>query len=152
MDRQGNLGVATLGCALGAAILLGLRQLETPDGGEAHDRQPQGLPIGLLVAVGVDLLVDGILVGLSVATLGRAQGVLLTIALTLVVLPLALSLTVELSHRGVGTVQAALVPPLLSLALAAGAIGAVILLGAAPAALLAGILAFGLAALLFLAT
>ena len=91
---------------------------------------------------------DGILVGLSVATLGRTQGVLLTIALTLAVLPLALSVTVELSHHGAGTVQVPLVPPLLSPALAAGAIGAVILLAAAPAALLAGILAFGLAVLL----
>lgn len=150
LDRQGHLGIATVGFALGAAILLGLRQLETHGGAGADERQAEGLPIGLLVAVGVDLLMDGILVGLSVATLGRAQGVVLTIALTLVVLPLALSVTVQLSSRGAGAVQAALVPPLLSLALVVGAIGAVVLLGSAPAAVLAGILAFGVAALLFL--
>lgn len=152
LHEQGHLAIATAGFALGAAILLGLRQLETRAGAGTGDRRAEGLPLGLLAAVGVDLLMDGILVGLSVATLGRSQGVALTIALTLVVLPLALSVTVELSNRGAGTVTAALVPPLLSLALVVGAIGAVLLLGSAPAALLAGLLAFGVAALLFLAT
>ncbi len=150
LQRQGYLGIATAGFVLGAAVLLGVRQLETR-GGAGHDRPADGLPIGLLVAVGVDLLVDGILVGLSVATLGRAQGVALTIALTLVILPLALSVTVEVSNRGTGVVKSALVAPLLSLALVAGAIGAVILLGSAPAAVLAGIFGLGVAALLFLA-
>lgn len=110
------------------------------------------MPIDLLVAGGVDLLLDGILVGLSIATLGRTQGVTLTIALTLVILPLALSVTVELARRGVGAARAALVPLLLSLALVSGAIAAVLLLGSAPAALLAAILGFGMAALLFPAT
>lgn len=148
--QQGHLGIATVGFALGAAALLGLRQLETHGVDGAHDRQAEGLPMGLLVAIGVDLLTDGILVGLSVATLGTTQGVVLTIALTLVVVPLALSVSAELSNRGAGAVKAALIPPLLSLALVAGAVGAVLLLGSAPAAVLAGILAFGLAALLFL--
>jgi len=148
--QQGHLGVATAGFALGTAVLLGLRQLEGHAGTAAHARQAKGLPIGLLVAVGVDLLTDGILVGLSVDTLGRAQGVGLTIALTLVIVPLALSVSGELSNRGAGVIKAALIPPLLSLALVLGAIGAVVVLGSAPAALLAGLLAFGLAALLFL--
>ncbi|MEO8923376.1 MAG: hypothetical protein ABI330_11240 [Caldimonas sp.] len=151
LHQQGHLGIATGGFALGAAILIGLRQLEAHDGGEAHKRQSTGLPIGLLAAVGVDLFVDGILVGLSVASLGRTQGVLLTIALTLVVLPLALSVTAELSNRGASAIMAVLIPPLLSLALVAGALGAVVLLGSAPTQVLAGILVFGVAALLFLA-
>ncbi len=151
LGEQGHLGVAIAGFTLGVVILLGLRQLESHGAVEPADHQPTGLPIGLLVAVGVDLLVDGILVGLSVATLGPAAGIELTIALTLVVLPLALSVTVEVSRRGVGRVWAAVIPPLLSLALVVGAIGAVLVLGSAPAALLAGIFAFGVAALLFLA-
>ncbi len=56
----------------------------------------------------------------------------------------------ELSNRGAGVIKAAVIPPRLSLALVIGAIGAVLALGSAPAALLAGLLAFGLAALLFL--
>lgn len=152
LRQQGHLGIAAVGFVLGAAVLLGVRQLETrPRRGVGDDSRSVGLPIGLLVAVGVDLLVDGILVGLSVATLGLAQGVALTIALTLVVLPLSLSVGVELSSRGAGVVKAALIPPLLSLALPVGAFGAAALLGSAPAAVLAGIFALGVAALLFLA-
>ncbi|MBN9103652.1 MAG: hypothetical protein J0I14_01495 [Propionibacteriaceae bacterium] len=48
------------------------------------NRQVQGpgvLPVGLLVAIGVDLLLDGLLVGLGV-TLGSTQAAILTIALT----------------------------------------------------------------------
>lgn len=151
MHQQGHLGFAVAGFALGVVILLALKRVEAHGETGAHDGQAATLPISLLVAVGADLLIDGILVGGSVATLGRAQGVALTIALTLVVLPLAVSVTVELSNRGVGAVKAALAPPLLSLALVAGAIGGVVSLGDAPAALLAGLFAFGVAALLFLA-
>lgn len=151
VSRQGHLGFAFVGFALGVVILLGLGQFEAHGKPETHDGHASTLPIGLLVAVGVDLLIDGILVGGSVATLGRAQGIALTIALTLVVLPLAVAVTSELSNRGVGAVKAALAPPLLCLALVVGAIGGVVSLGAAPAALLAGLFAFGVAALLFLA-
>ena len=150
LRQQGHLGVATIGFVLGAAVLLGVRHLEA-SGDVTSDRHADGLPIGLLVAVGADLLVDGILVGLSVATFGTDQGVVLTIALTLVVLPLALSVAVELSSRGASRVKSALIPMLLTLFLPMGAIGAVVLLGSAPAAVLAGVFALGVAALLFLA-
>jgi len=40
------------------------------------------LPWGLLVAVGIDLVIDGLLVGLG-ATLGSKQGLVLTVALTI---------------------------------------------------------------------
>ncbi len=152
MHQQGHLGFAIVGFALGVVILLGLKQLEAHGEAEAHDGQAATLPVSLLVAVGIDLLIDGILVGGSVATLGRAQGVALTIALTVVILPLAVSVTMDLSNRGASAVQAALAPPLLSLALVIGALGGVVLLGEAPATLLAGLFAFGVAALLFLAT
>lgn len=91
LREQGHLGIAAVGFALGTANLLGVRQIETRGGVGPRHRQADGLPVGSLVAVGVDLLLGGILVGLSVATLGRTQGVALTIALTLVILPLALS-------------------------------------------------------------
>lgn len=145
LGEQGHLSVSIAGFTLGGVILLGLRQLESHGAAGPADRQATGLTIGLLVAVGVDLLVDRILAGLSVATLGPPAAIALTIALTLVVLPLALSVTVEVSRRGVGRMWTAVIPPLLSLTLVVGAIGASLVLGSAPAALLAGILPFGVA-------
>ncbi len=47
--RAGHLGIATAGFAPGAAILLGLRQVEAHGGTESSGQQPAGLPLGLLV-------------------------------------------------------------------------------------------------------
>ncbi len=94
----------------------------------------------------------GILVGLSVATLGRAQGVALTIALTLVIVPLALALSVsgELSNRGAGVIKAALIPPRCLSAWSSAPSERSSCLALHPRRCSAGLLAFGLAALLFL--
>ena len=80
------------------------------------------LPLGLLVAVGIDLLIDGMLVGLGV-TLGSTQGLILTIALTIEILFLGLSLAAELTDTGLSKARAALVCTGLGLATAVGAIG-----------------------------
>ncbi len=104
-----------------------------------------------LVTIGIDLLIDGLLVGLG-AALGEGQGRVLTIALTLEVLFLGLSLTVELSERGASRTKAVVVPVLISTAMAVGAIGGAALLGNASHGVLAAVLAFGAAALLYLVT
>jgi len=105
----------------------------------------------LLAAIGSDLLIDGVLVGLGVS-LGARQGLILTIALTLEIAFLALSVTAELTERGAGRLRAALVPSLLSLLVVVGALIAVLVLADAPAAVLAGVLGGGIAALLYLVT
>ena len=125
-----------------------------------HHRGPAGaggggaatvvLPLGLLVAVGIDLLIDGMLVGLGV-TLGSTQGLILTIALTIEILFLGLSLAAELTDTGLSKTRAALVCTGLGLATAVGAIGGAALLGGAGKPVLAAVLAFGAAALLYLA-
>ena len=90
------------------------------------------------------------LVGLGV-TLGSTQGLILTIALTIEVLFLGLSLAAELTDTGVSKARAALVCTGLGLVTAIGAIGGAALLGGAGKPILAAVLAFGAAALLFLA-
>ena len=105
----------------------------------------------MLAAIGSDLLIDGVLVGLGVS-LGARQGLILTIALTLEIAFLALSVTAELTERGAGRLRAALVPSLLSLLVVVGALIAVLVLADAPAAVLAGVLGGGIAALLYLVT
>lgn len=103
--------------------------------------------VGILVAVGVDILLDGVLVGIAFAA-GAKEGVMLTIALSLELLSLGLALATEFTAR----VRAVLVPTAVSLLLVVGAVsGDTILRGASPH-LLAGVLAFGCAALLFLVT
>lgn len=106
---------------------------------------------GVLLAVGVDVLLDGILVGIGFMA-GAREGLLLTLALTLEVLFLGLSTAATLSGRGlrpartVGTVAA------LALAIPAGAFLGSGLLSRVPGSVYVGVLAFGAAALLYLVT
>lgn len=108
------------------------------------------LPLGLLTTVAIDLLMDGLLVGLGV-TLSAQTGIILTVALTLEILFLALAVSGELMDDGVPPRRAATISAGLGLLTAVGAIGGVLLLGAASPQVLAAGLAFGAAALLYLA-
>ena len=106
---------------------------------------------GLLVAVGVDVLLDGLLLGIAFAA-GAKEGVLLTLALSLELLSLGLAITGTLLGRGATRVRAAGTPVLIGLLLTVGAIIGDTILHNAPSAALAGVLSFGCAALLFLVT
>lgn len=112
---------------------------------------PAAIPAGLVATIGVDLLLDGVLVGVG-ATLGSRQALILTIALTLEILFLALSVTAELTERGASRAAAAAVPSLLGLLTAVGAIAGAAVFGNASRAVQAAVLAFGAAALLYLVT
>lgn len=146
-DRH-SLAATLTGFAIGVAALLALSQLEA----RAERQQvASGLPSAMLVALGIDLFIDGILVGTG-AALGENQGRTLTIALTFEILFLALSLTGELAERGLPARRAALIPIATSLATVVGALAGAALLSHAGNAIQAGVLAFGSAALLYLVT
>ncbi|PRY58783.1 ZIP family zinc transporter [Knoellia remsis] len=108
------------------------------------------LPIGLIVTVGIDLLIDGTLVGLA-TTLSSTQAMILVGALTLEVLFLALSVQGELVEAGRTAWRAAGWSAGLGLLAGVGAMGAAIALGDAGPKPIAATLGFGAAALLYLA-
>jgi ZIP family zinc transporter len=104
------------------------------------------------VPIGIDLLLDGLLVGIAFAA-GATEGVLLSIALGFELLSLGLALTVVLSRSGASTARAITVPVGLALVtLVGGAVLGSTVLANASEAVLATVLAFGCAALLFLVT
>lgn len=148
LRREGHLPFAIAGFTVAVLLLLGLSGLERRAEARAA---ASAFPVALIVLVGVDLLIDGILVGLSVVV-GSQQAVIVTIALTLEIVFLALSISIELSSRGFRRRLSAGVPALLGLATAVGAIGGSALLAGASATVLATMLAFAAAALLFLVT
>lgn len=109
------------------------------------------LPWGLLVAIGIDILIDGLLLGIGFSA-GAKEGTLLAIALTIELLSLGLATAIELRQGGHGKGRAVAIVAGLSLLLLAGAgIGTTVLRGAI-GNLLEIVLSFGLAALLFLVT
>ena len=156
-----------LGFGLGAATMLGLRYFtqrleknEEPEeagnapAGSANVTAPPGaasLPWGLLVAIGIDILIDGLLLGIGFAA-GAKEGTLLAIALTIELLSLGLATAIELRQDGHGKGRAVAIVAGTSLMLLVGAgIGTTVLRGAT-GNLLEIVLSFGLAALLFLVT
>ncbi len=138
--HEGSPIATFTGGALGILVMLSLKALEGRASG----------PIAMLGAVAVDILIDGLVLGLAFVAGGKA-GVLLTIALTLEVLFLGLTVTTELGKtikskaRIIGiTMGIALLLP----------IGAAIATPVAtfPPVVIAGFLSFGLMALLYLVT
>ncbi|OJH82089.1 ZIP family metal transporter [Serratia marcescens] len=139
LKQQSPLAVL-LGGAVGVLLMLLVRRL-----GE----KAQG-PVGFIAAVGVDIFIDGLVLGIAFAA-GAKAGPLLTLALTLEVLFLGLSIVGDLQDF-LGRrlrVMAAIVGLALLLPIG-GLLGApVAMLGAF---WLAAFLAFGLIALLYLVT
>lgn len=158
LRKEGNLAWASTGFAVGVALMLALaaagrrRDAAAARVEAAATPGPSTavLPIGLVVTVVIDLLVDGLLVGLGV-TLGSTQGLILTAALTIEILFIGLSLAIQLTDAGIGPARAALLCTTIGLATAVGAVGGAAVLGGASQPVLAAVLAFGAAALLYLA-
>lgn len=143
-----------VGFALGVAVMLGIRAL-TGDVGEAAGKAVEGgkekLSAAMFAAVGVDLLVDGFLIGVGFAA-GAKEGRLLTLALSVELLSLGLALAVVLNEAGVARAKSVATVFALSLLIVVGAVGGATLLHNLSEAALEVVLSFGLAALLFLVT
>lgn len=151
---EGHWGWAVGGFSLGVAVVLALgaygRRLDRPRESGGSSLAGTVLPIGLIATVTIDLLIDGVLVGLG-ATLGTTQAIILTAALTIEILFLALSVQGELAERGLGEWRAARWSAGMGLAAGVGAMLSAALLGGAGAGVIAATLAFGAAALFYLA-
>ncbi len=145
LSERGPLWLIVVGFAAGVAVLVGMRHLE----GEESSPGAGGLPVVFLIVVGVDLFIDGLLVGTGAAVSAETAKII-AIALTVEVLFLSLSVALRLISCGASRFTAAAVTAGLSLVVAVGAIlGALVLRGAGDA-VLSLVLAFAAAALLWL--
>ncbi|MDE2446221.1 MAG: transporter [Alphaproteobacteria bacterium] len=138
---HGNSVWATaIGGILGLAVMLAIKQVETYVKG----------PVGLLTMVGVDILIDGLVLGIGFAA-GARTGLLLTIALTLEVVFLGLTVANELGESIRSRAKIVAITAALVLVLPIGtALAAPIAL--LPGVVVTGFFAFGLIALLYLVT
>jgi zinc transporter, ZIP family len=140
-----------VGLAFGAGVALMLvidEAVKRFNHGGAH-AGARGPSPGQLVPIGVDLLLDGLLIGIAM-TAGMKQGVLLTIALTLELFSLGLTMAVQFSAAKVSV--RVLAPTAIACLMIVGAVLGRTVLADASVHTLAGLLAFGCAALLFLVT
>lgn len=131
--------------AAGVALMLAIDALVKRFGHEGEG----GPSPGQLVPIGVDLLLDGLLIGIAM-TAGLQQGVLLTVALTLELFSLGLAMAV--GFKGSTLAVRVLAPTAIACLMIVGALLGRTLLADASEHTLAGLLSFGSAALLFLVT
>lgn len=153
--------VATIiGFVLGVGLLLLVKVLlgghyhgdkdETSDHLHVDDEESGGFST-MMAAIGIDVAVDGLLIGIGFAT-GQTEGRLLTLALSVEVLFISLSIMASCKDRCMSASKT------IALAISPGIILAVFaLVGASIFATLHGalhqaVLAFGIAALLYLVT
>ena len=139
--KHGASPVSTLiGGLVGLGVMLLLKVLE----GRAKGS------VAMLGAVGIDILVDGLVLGLAFLA-GEKAGLLLTVALTLEVLFLGLTVTAELGETIVSRWRIVGITAALGLLLPFGAwIAAPVALF--PPTVIVGFLSFGMVALLYLVT
>lgn len=138
--HTGSVLSTFVGGTLGVAVMLLIKALE---------QRWQG-PVGLLSAIGIDILVDGLVLGLAFLA-GAKAGLLLTLALTLEVLFLGLTVTDALGETMRSRVKIVAVSAAISLLLPVGALLA-IPIASLSVPVVAGCLTFGLMALLYLVT
>lgn len=134
-----------IGFSLGVATMLAVKHFFEADESSSKNSS------SLVTAMGIDVALDGLLIGLGFAA-GQKQGLLLTIAMSLEVFFLGLACSTTLAANGASRIRLLVVPGVLgTLLLAGSSIGAVALnILSAPA--IDALLAFGVAALLYLVT
>ena len=138
---HGASPVATfVGGAIGIIVMLSLKALE----GRANG------PVAMVSAVGVDILIDGLVLGLAFLA-GAKAGMLLTVALTLEVLFLGLTVTAELGETVKSKARILAITAGIALLLPIGA-GLATPVALLPPIYVTGFLSFGLMALLYLVT
>lgn len=143
---------AITGFGVGIALMLVVRTVAEPKA-RTEDRKGQRLeqPNSLLIILGIDVLVDGLLIGIGFAA-GAKEGALLTLALTLEVVFLGLSAVATLSKAGASRASSiGAVVGLATVLLASTVVGSALLAGLAGSNLEL-VLSFGAAALLYLVT
>lgn len=141
--------VVIVGFAVGVATMLGVHELSK----RIEKREIGGSyagAAGLLITVGIDMLIDGVLIGVTFLA-EAATGIIIAIALAIEVLFLGVAGVVALPAE-MGTARKLAVPAAFGALLMTGVTVGVLLLGGVTGAPIAIILAFGAAALLYLVT
>lgn len=140
VKHAGSLAAVMVGAVIGVAAMLALK---------SYGRRAQGA-VGLAAATGIDILIDGLVLGISFAA-GARQGVLLTLALTVEVLFLGLTLAGQFAATASARWKAVALTGAIGLGLPLGALCGSLAAGLPPT-IVTGFYAFSLIALLYLVT
>jgi ZIP family zinc transporter len=143
LRERGPLWLVVIGfcCCVALLVILGRFEGDEPEAG--------AVPLSFLVVLGVDLLIDGLLVGAG-AVVSTGTAIVVTIALTLEVLFLGVATSLQLTAAGVARTRAAVITSSLTVLIGFGAVLGALVLPRAGSATLTVVLALAAAALLWL--
>ncbi len=140
LKHGSSLWSVVIGGGIGIITMLAIKH---------HSRRAKG-PVAIAAVTAIDILIDGLVLGISFAA-GARQGLLLTVALTVEVLFLGLTLAAKLAETISSRWRVVALTGAVGLGLPLGAfLGGPV--GSLPGPVLTGFYAFGLIALLYLVT
>ncbi len=138
-----------LGFSLGVALMFSVKhfseKLETKTTGEAS------LPWGIIVAGGIDEMLDGLLLGIGFAV-GQKEGILLSCGLAVEVFTFSLAVTATLRSKNISRSKTFGAITVMAACFLIGTLLGITFLKGLSSEMLEFILSFGLAALLYLVT
>jgi ZIP family zinc transporter len=139
-----------IGFSLGVVLMIGAGRLVEKLIGGKNEVEAMGSG-GLAFASGIDMVIDGLLLGVSFG-IGEKQGIMITIALTIELLLLGLSVSSSMVRERVNRSRVIAITTMLGFCVVLGStIGGLLLEGLSGAALVS-VLAFATSAFLYLVT
>lgn len=153
LQHKQSAWAIVIGFSAGVAFLLTVEWFTSRIENKKQARQSKENfnPSALLVAVGLDVTLDGLLIGLSFAA-GAKEGIILVIALTIEDLFLGLSTALTLTRGGRGRAIVIGINTGLALLTGIGGVLGATVFGGLTDPWLEGVLCFGVAALMYLVT
>lgn len=149
VDAEGAALAIITGLVLGVVLMLGVKAVGARFE-EAAEKEGGGASTGLVLATGIDLAIDGFIIGIGFVA-GEGTGLLLVLALFIDLFFIGLSLAASLGAAGATRRRVITTTSVCAFLPLAGALVSAGLLAGLPETAVTGFLAFGAVALLYLA-
>lgn len=140
-----------IGFTVGFLLMIGVKKLTEEKTTEDKNNTSTNLPVSLMIAIGVDIFIDGLLLGIAFHA-GSTEGTLLAIALSMELLSLGMAIATELNNKKIKRKKSIGLIVLLASVFFSSAVAGAFLLNNLSHNAMDIVLSFGLSALLFLVT
>ncbi|WP_416441708.1 ZIP family metal transporter [Leeuwenhoekiella sp. A16] len=137
-----------IGFGAGVLLMLGIRYFLEPKKGQ---KNKTGFPTAFVLIIAIDLLIDGVLMGIGFVA-NQETGIFLAVAISVELLSLGMATSITLGNANINSKKTIVTILGLSILVFGSTLLSAALLAGVSAGFLEIILAFGLAALLYLVT
>ncbi len=143
-----NIPEIAIGFGAGVLLMLGIRYFLEP---QKEQKKETGFPTAFILVIAIDLLIDGVLMGIGFVT-NQETGIFLAVAISVELLSLGMATSITLGNANINRKKTIFTILGLSILVFGSTLLSAALLAGVSTGFLEIILAFGLAALLYLVT